>query len=158
MYGVSKLKNILAKRYEMKVIFLDIDGVLISLESLLSENVAASPECVENLNQLTAETGSVIVVSSSWKKLGKDKVTRFLREWGVSGDVIGVTPSDDRLQRGQEIQQWLDNNKPDVEAFAILDDCGDMAGLSDYLIQTDDEKGLTREDVIKAVSLIRRQI
>jgi len=141
----------------MKVIFLDIDGVLIRLDSLLSDNVAASPRCVENLNRLTTETGAVIVVSSSWKKLGIGKVTRFLREWGVTGDIISVTPTDDSLPRGQEIQQWLDN-EADAEAFVILDDYDDMADLSDYLIQTDEEEGLTRADVMKATSLIRHQL
>jgi hypothetical protein len=139
----------------LKVIFLDIDGVLIRYESLISENPTPSPECIENLNRIINGTDAAIVISSSWKELGLDKVTAYLREWGVIADVIDVTPSDLTIKRGQEIQLWLDAN-PGLESFLIIDDLDDMGDLSSNFILINDEVGLTREDADKAILLLEK--
>jgi len=151
-----------SSHYQMvsKVVFLDIDGVLIPLDALLSENMMPDPQCVENLNWLIRKTGAAIVVSSSWRQLGYASVKGILQKWGVTGDIIDVTPESDIAlanHRGQEIRLWLDFS-PNVKAFVILDDHNDMGHLSDYLVLTAIENGLTREDVIKAADIIQRQL
>ena len=59
--------------------------------------------------------------------------------------VIGRTPYLSAHERGEEIQDWLDNDgkKYDIEEFAILDDDSDMAHLYDtpHFIQTDGKVG-----------------
>lgn len=140
-----------------KIIFLDIDGVVIPVTYLLSGNINAAPRCVENLNRLVERTGADIVVSSTWRELGLEKVTAYLREWGVIGNIIDITPFLEGRPRGHEIKAWLDGQQH-VSAFVILDDNYDMAELSDYLVLTDYETGLTRADAETAVSILRLQL
>ena len=58
----------------MRIIFLDIDGVLNSelwykeVKYANLEEKHFSPALVENLNTITDQTGAKIVVSSSWRK------------------------------------------------------------------------------------------
>lgn len=95
----------------MRVIFLDVDGVLNSerfnrtLEDqhrqLGHHDVC---ECfkltrqvdraaVGRLNRLIAATGAKIVVSSSWRKLlDPEELRRVLVEHGLVGDIVGETP------------------------------------------------------------------
>lgn len=96
----------------MKVIFLDIDGVLNSdnfYEEIFrnkSENQLQTTSgvwrysydagdidsrCVKCLNKVTDDTGAVIVVTSSWRKEGLDGISSILSKAGVNGQVIGIT-------------------------------------------------------------------
>ena len=96
----------------MKVIFLDIDGVLNS-DSFYEEIFHNKPEnqllttsgvwryscdaggidsrCVKWLNKVTNDTGAVIVVTSSWRKEGLDGISSILAKAGVKGQVVGIT-------------------------------------------------------------------
>lgn len=95
----------------MKVIFLDLDGVLNSTNYFIKvhERVARGEvpnesthrgyasamldqDAVELLNQIVRETGAVIVVSSTWR-LSRSLVTidQMLRYRGFGGYLIGTT-------------------------------------------------------------------
>ena len=138
------------------IIFLDFDG---TLNSLAVDYRRADPACVARLNRLTQETGACIVVSSSIRISGLRLTVHRLRQWGVKGDVIGLTPWLDRgpgadATRGEEVQAWLDAH-PEVDTFAILDD--DDSGMDDlrsHLVQTDPLFGLTDKDVGKATRIL----
>ena len=144
----------------MKVIFIDIEGVLVNMDS---ERLGgkADPACVARLNWLAESTGAALVVSSTWRSQGQAEIEGILREWGVTAPVAGIT--DDLsymdlttsigIQRGDEIGQWLDAH-PEVEAFVILDDDDDMGGLRPYLVQTDTDFGLTDDQVGRARLLL----
>lgn len=144
----------------MKIIFLDIEGVLVSFDSERLDG-KADPACVARLNRLAESTGAALVVSSTWRSQGLDEIEAILREWGVTAPVAGIT--DDLsymdltttigIQRGDEIGQWLDAH-PEVEAFVILDDDDDMGGLRPYLVQTDTDSGLTDDQVGRARLLL----
>ena len=144
----------------MKVIFLDIEGVLMNRGSQQLGG-EADPQCVARLNRLTDSTGAALVVSSTWRSQGLEEITGLLRGWGVTAPVAGIT--DDLsymdlttsigIQRGDEIGQWLDAH-PEVEAFVILDDDDDMGGLRPYLVQTDTDFGLTDDQVGRARLLL----
>jgi hypothetical protein len=157
----------------MKVIFLDIDGVLVNLASFgLPESGSGSrsrahPDCVTALNAITDATGAVIVVSSVWRIGGLARIKDILREWGVTGKVLSITPDlchqkDSHLVvggvcRGDEIQRWLDDyaeSRGPVESFVILDDASDMRHLLPRLVQSRFETGLTPELARRAVELL----
>lgn len=96
----------------MKVIFLDIDGVLNS-DNFYEEIFRNKPEnqlvttngvwrysydaggidsrCVKWLNKVTNDTGAVIVVTSSWRKEGLEGISSILAKAGVKGQVVGIT-------------------------------------------------------------------
>ena len=112
----------------MKIIFLDVDGVLNSndyikyasknnLKGILEE---INPKAIEMLKYALDITGAQIVVSSSWRNLRKfESLKKLFSEYGI--DLNEKTPmvSEDR---GLEIKQYLKEH-PDVKQYLILDDC-----------------------------------
>lgn len=136
----------------MKVIFLDIDGVLNTCNGL---ETGINRGLVEHLNMLVRDSGASVVVSSSWRVAGLRRIRTTLREHGFIGRVSGVTPITGLGIRGLEIQAWLDTCRWSVTGLVILDDNGDMAHLHPHLIQTDYRKGLTPDDVSEAIDRLR---
>ena len=142
----------------MRVVFLDIDGVLNSLDYLRSlrrkpGTHKIDPLAVERLNRITDATDAAIVVSSAWRIMGLRSIRALLREHGVTAKIVGVTPDDNRI-RGLQIAQWL--NIHNVDAYVILDDDADMGRLMGRLVQTDFDFGLTDEHVTKAVAMLSK--
>lgn len=117
----------------MKVIFLDIDGVLCSMRSSAAQGgypAAGNPAswgkfddtAVELLRTAIAETGAVVVLSSSWRtevNIGALEYRLGLR----IRDVTRASNEDD--MRGKQIGDWLATHD-DVQRYAILDDGEDM--------------------------------
>src|SRR5690349_15084760 len=135
----------------MKLIFLDIDGVLNNLESLRFARTkvrssrltfsAAHPSCVRALNQITIRTDARLVISSTWRGLGLTILRDIFNEWGIHADVIDRTPDLSRLngplwkspERGDDIKAWLSEHSG-VESYVILDDGDDMGQLRHRLV------------------------
>lgn len=110
----------------MKVIFLDIDGVLNSDEYIhkarklgfkgIEEEIDI--EKVELLKKAVEETGARVVLSSSWRLTNNlSKVRDLFARYGI---YLDITPFIDN-KRGIEIKKWLQDNQG-VEDFVILDD------------------------------------
>lgn len=155
----------------MKVLFLDIDGVLVTLRSFQQfkrsgSAAQADPDCVKELNRVVRETGATIVLSSTWRIFGKPTLDEKFKEWGIEAPIRDFTPdlvrrNDARAEqgriliaatRGAEIASWLRcNGNP--EQFAIVDDDADMDDLKPQLVRTNFNEGLTRE---KADELIQK--
>lgn len=98
----------------MRVIFLDIDGVLnseryaLKLEAkhrrlghpedsracgCFSTREQVDPDAIARLNRLVAATGAKIVVSSTWRKLfDPPDLRRILEEHGLVAEIVGETP------------------------------------------------------------------
>lgn len=159
----------------MKVIFLDIDGVLINRASFLSPlkvmgvRAAPDPACVDRLNRIVRETGAHIVLSSTWRYgLKAVECRELLSDWGVMGKVIGPTPRlmkpkqfsgqviEVSATRGAEIAKWLETEgeRHGVDSFVILDDDSDMDELTRHLILTQFEAGLTSADADRAIEML----
>jgi hypothetical protein len=147
----------------MKVIFLDIDGVMNNLESLRfpRTKVASSkhsysvahPSCVEALNRITSATDARIVISSTWRGIGLQVLFEIFHQWGITGKTIGYTPLGGRTcERGAEIQEWLSAHE--VDSFVILDDGDDMGHVRHRLVQTDYQVGLTEADADRAIAIL----
>jgi hypothetical protein len=116
----------------LRVLFLDIDGVLNSHRTCVAfggfphnptpEQVAQlDPVALAMLRNVCAVAGLSVVVSSSW---------RVLNDWDAIGrgfglPTIGETP---RLSgiRGEEIAAWLAAAPAPVLDYAIIDDDSDM--------------------------------
>lgn len=134
------------------IVFLDVDGVIVTLRS----KIIADPEAVAALNWLTDSTGAVIVVSSTWRKAGFQRIAEILASWGITGQVVSVTPDLGwGIERGCEIRAWLcGHNGP----FVILDDEADMGSLDRFLVRTNYDVGLTMEDAIRAAGLLLSEV
>ena len=118
----------------MKILFLDIDGVLNGHEwddEAKSCNIRR--ECVAHLNRVVRETGCRIVLSSAWRYIvhGGDMTLRgfgyMLRTHGVVTEVgatrliVGLTRKDDDSvdpkglrpdERARQIRDWLKVEMP----------------------------------------------
>lgn len=111
----------------MKVIFLDIDGVLNS-DTYMEKQLDNSSEGIESeidpatlilLKKAVDTTGAKIILSSSWRIMRKyNELEKFLMKFGIS--LSGKTPYVDG-KRGLEIKQYLSENK-NIEQYLILDD------------------------------------
>lgn len=130
----------------MKVVFLDIDGVLNNKEFLKDRDdlQVCDPKNVKNFNKIVEEIDDLkIVVSSSWR-IGRslEELIEILREKDVKGEIIDKTPDMTAkfdATRSNEIQAWLNGN--DVDKFVILDDNPISLPLSDNHIRTSFTKG-----------------
>lgn len=110
----------------MKVIFLDIDGVLNSdeyLDKVKNSDIQGierdiDVEKVKLLKRAIDETGARVVLSSSWRYT---RNARYLKELLANYEIrVDSTPYI-RDERGLEIKKWLSENQG-VEDFIILDD------------------------------------
>ena len=149
----------------MKIIFLDIDGVIASLDhiriaSLLEEGnpdkygYAFDPRCVKNLQYIIKQTNAKLIISSSWKSMGKEALLTMWKMRELPGEIIGTTPDLLRGSRGMEIQVWIDIN--DVTKFVIIDDDIDMLDSQlPYFVKTNPIVGLTVEDSIKVITILK---
>lgn len=96
----------------MLVIFLDIDGVL-NLRNRTRDRFGPlfHKRWQDNLNHLVEETGSKIVISSSWRSDGLDVMQKMWQKRKMAGEVIDRTPffhnPNYDIPRGIEIDWWL---------------------------------------------------
>ena len=137
----------------MKILFLDIDGVLNSRKFFESQRAIRKsssyewketddidPESVRHLNHLLKETGAKIVISSSWR-VGKtvDELRDLAAIVGINSSLVIGKTTCAHVQggRGAEIREWVKEHK-DIDKFLILDDDDfDMEEMIDFMIKTD---------------------
>ena len=110
----------------MKVIFLDVDGVLNSDEYIkrtIKSNIQGiekhvDVEKIKLLRQAIVQTNAKVVLTSSWRltKMAQELI-KLLITYGIYADSTPYI----RNERGLEIKQWLVDNQ-NVEDFVILDD------------------------------------
>lgn len=136
----------------MKIIFLDIDGVLNSQCSCVANGgygriydhdswSELDPVAVKLIAYVAKETGADVVLSSSWRILAKkEDIIAFQEFLGVN--IIDVTPRS-LGKRGDEIKHWLDNCKEPVESYCIVDDSDMLPEQEFNFVQTDERIGLT---------------
>src|SRR6476620_3382199 len=163
----------------MRVIFLDIDGVLNSEEFFVRKHEEKGaeavneemrthwplseicPKLVSNLNKLVEQTDAKIVVSSTWRH-GRsiEELQSILDGVGFKGEVVDKTPDLNRklnrdVDRGEEIEDWLVSNRG-VKSFVILDDDGDMLDEQlDCFVHTSFKTGLNEECTEKAIQILK---
>lgn len=151
----------------MKVIFLDIDGVLNSSRSAAALGGMPwpgrkkerdwhlfDPAAVGMLRRACEKTGAVCVLSSSWRMhLDTSGVRDLAERLGVS--IIGSTrPTIGQEARGSQIADWLTAN-PEVMTWAILDDDADMLDeQKERFVQTTFREGFLFEHYMQLTHLL----
>ncbi len=119
----------------MKVIFLDIDGVLVTRNSIKYQylnfpdeaNIRFSKKAVKNLNKLVRLTKAKIVISSTWRLFHTlEELQNIFKEQKIKGEIISTTSVEkatieEDIPRGQKITDWLRENN-DIEKYVIIDD------------------------------------
>ena len=151
----------------MKVIFLDVDGVLndqnLIFEKFKTKEIEISKDKLLLLKEIiTSNDDTKVVLSSSWRigLLRKDgkivadttyhkEFLELLKEYSIQ--IYDITPS--MMSRPEEIKYYLDNN--DIESYVILDD----EDLNDEnQVKTDFfNGGLREEHVSLAIDILKRK-
>lgn len=152
----------------MKIIFLDVDGVLNNQTNegrIKTSSGYLNQPCVDNFNKLVADTGAKVVLSSTWR-MDKDDATVSLLGGGVQCEFVGKTPilRDRWALRGNEIHAWIVENQHifgkdyhEYHSFVILDDDSDMLlWHQDNYFRTDPWIGLTPSVAYRAARYLNR--
>jgi hypothetical protein len=169
----------------VKVIFLDIDGVLNSTEwckagngfghpppkraKCTRERLRWCPDMVKRLKWIIDCTDAKIVISSSWRGYGPMAVRKWramFRTYGWrNAPVIGETPvlghkTESGILvaklRGDEVAAWIASHTHVVDNYVCLDDGGDFRP-DQPLVQTTMERGLTADDATRCVELLNAE-
>lgn len=131
----------------MKVLFLDIDGVvcLHKDKDWDNEEEIFDAACCRKLQEIVSATGCKLVLSSSWRLFPESirSMFRQFKPFGITREnFLGRTPL--RGERGDEIMAYL-KKRPQIETFVALDDerFYSRAFPQDRLILTKPESGIT---------------
>lgn len=150
----------------MKVIFLDIDGVLNSSQSAIFHNQNEKefdsqfemlcPIAIALLRHAIEHTQAKIVISSTWRKYqSHEDLSNFFKKHNI--EVVGFTKVLD-TPRGYEIKEWLSRH-PKVKDFIILDDDKDMEDLTntDHFVHINHHTGLNFFDMQKIINKFNKK-
>jgi hypothetical protein len=168
----------------IKIIFLDIDGVIATPASIVDGTWGLVDQKQTLLGEILEKTQAEIVLSSSWRLNTIDSTKEFMSEKGFLfvDKIIGVTIRAyhyiDRsskihlsIPRGVEIKQWIDANihsdngknweKKKIGTdyqYVILDDDSDMLlQQANHFIQTNGYLGLMEADVENAINILNNK-
>ena len=159
----------------MKILFLDIDGVL----NIMSNSYRTfmkpygqhiEPHLVQRLNYIIDKTDVHIVVSSSWRH-DMDDLKKQLQEQGFNylGHILDRTPFSGEMDmngeesglRGNQIQQWLKDAEFVIDAYCVLEDevsdiCGSKCRAigARYVVEIDMAEGLSQNDVDRTLYIL----
>lgn len=136
----------------MKLLFLDIDGVLNTEHGLKTlsenwtkiENIQGTPFCpesIEVLRKIIDETDAKIVITSTWRSDGLEGMKKLWKDRNLPGEVIDITPHTEHGIRGDEVDSYLHSkgyfypknywnapaweerrNECEIDGYCIVDD------------------------------------
>lgn len=128
----------------MKILFLDIDGVLnhAKTRERFRGVFGINKKFLRIFNTIIRDVPDLKVVLSSTWRLYKDN-REELKKNGI--EYIDVTPALRTSFRGEEIKKWLEENESlEIEKFACIDDDSDF--LEDQkLFKTSWKVGITQD-------------
>ncbi len=154
----------------MKVIFLDIDGVLNSRKYDKTRDYSKQTDIDETRVPLVKEiadaTDAKIVLSSTWRYHWNadgslcDEDGRYINEifakFGLT--IYDKTPDLGIMaSRREEIKEWLDTTDETIDSFVIIDDyMFDWGEFAKRFVRTEPQfrAGLEKDHVIKAIEIL----
>ena len=150
----------------MKVIFLDFDGVITTPDS----NYRIMWDKVALVQKILDATGAKIVLSTSWRDFDIESSIKAIKrnpfnpenKCPFEKDIVGVTIKygystkwDWISPRGGEINDYIKEH-PEIEQYVIIDD-EDITPTNEqwnHVVYTNHYKGITEEDVNKAIEIL----
>ncbi len=166
----------------MRVVFLDIDGVLNYTKwyvddrnpgNLYGQEGEIDPLCVERVMRICDLADAKVVVSSDWR-MNWERTRKRLERMGLderyvmdkTSEFIWNNLPDQECQeecrnrthkytRGAEIDEWLKHN--DVESYVIIDDRTDFTDEQKRsFVRVNPYVGLTDKDVELAIKILKK--
>lgn len=158
----------------MKVLFLDIDGVLNSRaydrKRDWNEQTDIDETRLPLIKEIVDSTGAKIVLSSTWRQHWDKDINRCdedgvyinktFAKFGLS--IFDKTPDlGITALRRDEISKWLEDTDEAIESFVIIDDYRYGWGdLSEHFVKTEPNFrfGIEKEHVEKAIEILNTNI
>lgn len=146
----------------MKVLFLDIDGVINKFkydEDGRPDNTL-DEDCINRLRYIIECTSCKIVISSTWKASPHlmDILEEDLFSKLPSGCVVGCTKTHiPQVQRETEIREYLKEHKDEIENYVIVDDYDFELKYflkGKHCVITNALEGLTDEDTDMCIRIL----
>ena len=161
----------------MKVIFLDVDGVLNSLscKEKFEGYLFVEDEKIALLKEIVNRTEAKVVLSSTWRygwyamkhvkepdegDLRDIRLFKALRDKLQNYEIEFLDYTEDFGRRGDEISDWLKKwtGEP-IESYVVLDD---MASIEiqphcKYFVQTSLSRGLEPKHIKKAINILNNE-
>ena len=165
---IKTISKYMKGELEVKVIFLDIDGVLNNSKHLTElMNLLGRKQYFSIINQihetpfdyrscnllkvLMKETGAEVILSSTWR-INNNGIEIIEKYAGIS--IRDTTPILGTI-RGKEIKQYL-NDHPEIIKYVILDDDTDMLKEQmKYLVKVDNKIGFTINEYIQCRNILK---
>lgn len=159
----------------MKIIFLDIDGVLCTLRSNFAQGRTTSPfglmqaldrEAVGLINFIglgKVDDPVLFVLCSSWRRHYQRAFIEWtLRNAGFTGTfhqdwatAISLTAGNSDEAKGVEIADWLERHVDEVNAYIIIDDRGTFSpAQKPFLIRPHYPDGFSWENFRQAMKAL----
>lgn len=136
----------------MKVIFLDIDGVLNT-----NSDREISNDKLKLLSELVSKTGADVVLSSSWRNWWNNPKINipgsFITNWKkqfLDNNISITLTTELECPKNLSIEKFIIQH--DVKRYVVLDD--EPIGIAN-LVQTNGDIGLTQLDCQKAFQLLK---
>ncbi len=139
----------------MKLIFLDIDGVMTSDTGKLNKvtHYPFSISCVSVLNEILKTNDVKIILTSSWRTVFNAETQDLIfKENGVIQTPAGQTKNIGYNHRNLEIKDYL--QKRNVESFVILDDML-IEGFDENFVHINPKYGLTETYIEKINQILK---
>lgn len=168
----------------MKVIFLDIDGVLNYTKwytddrnpgNLYGQEGDLDPLCIDRVIRICEETGAKVIISSDWRiswygtqiRLGRmgldenfvvDKTPEFIWRHLSKHDYFNEDYEETYdYSRGAEVDAWLAAH-PECINFVIIDDRTDFTDKQkEHFVHVDSMWGLTDDHVKLAINILNHE-
>lgn len=153
------------EKLKKTVLFLDLDGVLITTPSWRKDEMDTdgyskfNSKCVENLNTLLETQYFEIWLSSSRRKnKTQQEFNELFSLRGITGNIAGFLPiHKERVSRKEEIETFIKENQ--ITEFLILDDDKSLNGLEvklkQNLVLTKNLNGFNSEKLFEAIEKIK---
>ena len=155
----------------MKVIFLDIDGVLNTEAYREDPNVDYFEKPISEihmrlLKQLVKATGAKIVLSSTWREYweqGQDQSDSFgyyINNLFRKYDLAIFDKTLELKGRDEEITEWKEHHQGELEGFVIIDDYDfEWSDVNkNHLVKTLDKVGLDEKSTERALKILNKKI
>ena len=165
----------------MKIIFLDVDGVLNSdfTEETVNGWTFVDDKSIMLIKHIMDTTGAFVVLDSTWRQgyYGTtQKAPGDMSDWGeLEYEALkercekygvwfyGHTPWPETGNRGAEIKRWIDENtggdKEELESFVIIDDVDIRISnvFPANFVKTRGHLGITNHEVNRAIQILGKK-
>lgn len=133
----------------MRILFLDVDGVLNRTGFHPGESVGLrswiEPELARRLCDVLEATHASVVLISDWR-CGRElpQLREELAAAGVACSLLGATPVLGQA-RWREVEAWMVEHGVGLESIVIVDDTYDMGPLTARFVRTSPLNGLDED-------------